>query len=55
MKAEEEAKKSGKEVKPVEEAKKEDTTEGEEGEDKGQKPNAENGGQTDKYQWGQTL
>jgi hypothetical protein len=53
MMAEEAAKKAGA-AKPTEEKKSEEK-EGEEGEDKGQKPNPENGGSTDKYWWGQTL
>jgi len=54
MQAEIDAKKAG--SKPAEEKKSEEKT-GEEGEekDKGQKPNPENGGETDKYWWGQTL
>jgi ribosomal protein L19E len=53
MKAEEEAKKSG--AKPAEEEKKDEKAEGEEGENKGAKPNPGNGGTTDKYNWEQTL
>lgn len=52
MQAEIDAKKVGSD-KPAEEKKAEEKEEG--GEDKGQKPNAENGGETDKYWWGQTL
>jgi len=54
IEAEEAAKKSGTTVEPVveKEEKKEDEKKEE---SKGQAPNAANGGQTDKYQWEQTL
>lgn len=51
---EEAAKKSGK---PIPEKKVEEKKEGEaeNEEDKGQLPNSSNGGNTEKYNWGQTL
>ena len=49
---EEAAKKAGKPIEPKVEEKKEGE---EDGEGKGQMPNQSNGGNTDKYNWGQTL
>jgi len=57
IEAEEAAKKAGKTVEPVEEQKGDaDKKEGDEDEEeKGSKPNAGNGGTTDKYYWEQSL